>query len=79
VAGVSVALAAAILIALYVCDELSYDKWIRHTGDLYRLEETSGIPGFPVTPSAMASFPLVAAIGEKSPQVKRWLTWSPSR
>lgn len=70
VAGLSIALTAAILIGLYVRDELSYDKWIPHTRDLYRLEETSHIPGLPVTPFAMASFPLVTAIGEKSPQVK---------
>jgi putative ABC transport system permease protein len=70
VAGLSIALAAAILIGLYVRDELSYDKWIPHTRDLYRLEETSHLPGLPVTPFAMASFPLVTAIGEKSPQVK---------
>lgn len=70
VAGLSTALAAAILIAVYVRDELSYDKWIPHTRDLYRLEATSHIPGIPATPYAMASFPLVTAIGEKSPQVK---------
>lgn len=70
VVGLSAALAAAILIVLYVRDELSYDKWIPHTGDLYRLEATYHIPGLPVTPFAMASFPVVTAIGEKSPQVK---------
>lgn len=70
VAGLSIALAAAILIGLYVRDELSYDKWIPHTRDLYRLEETSHLPGLPVMRFAMASFPLVTAIGEKSPQVK---------
>lgn len=83
VVGLSIALTAAILIVLYVRDELSYDKWIPHTQDLYRLEETSHIPGLPVTPIAMASFPLVTAIGEKSPQVKavthvvpEWITVS---
>jgi putative ABC transport system permease protein len=70
VVGLSIALAAAILIGLYVRDELSYDKWLPHARDLYRLEATSHIPGLPVTPLAMASFPLVTAIGEKSPQVK---------
>ena len=83
VAGLSIALTAAILIVLYLRDELSYDNWIPHTRDLYRLEETSHIPGLPVTPFAMASFPLVTAIGEKSPQVKavthvvpEWITVS---
>ena len=54
---------------LYVRDELSYDKWIPHTRDLYLLEETSHIPGLPVTPFAMVSFPLVTAIGERARNV----------
>lgn len=70
IAGLSIALTAAILIGLYVRDELSYDKWIPHTRGLYRLEETSHLPGLPVMPFTMASFPLVTAIGEKSPQLK---------
>lgn len=70
VAGLSIALAAAILIVLYVRHELSYDEWVPHATELYRLEATSHIPGLPVTPFAMASFPLVTAIGQKSPQVK---------
>jgi putative ABC transport system permease protein len=70
IAGLSIGLAAAILIALYVRDELSYDKWIPHARDLYRLEATFHIPGLPVTHFATASFPVVTAIGEKSPQVK---------
>ncbi len=70
IAGLSIGLAAAILIGLYVRYELSYDKWIPHTRDLYRLEATFHIPGLPVAPFAMASFPVVTAIGEKSPQVK---------
>jgi len=70
IVGLSVGLAAAILIVLYVRDELSYDKWVPHTRNLYRLEATTHIPGLPVTPFAMASFPVVTAIGAKSPQVK---------
>jgi putative ABC transport system permease protein len=31
VAGLSIALTAAILIALFVRDQLSYEKWIPHT------------------------------------------------
>lgn len=70
IVGLAIGLTAAILIVLYVRDELSYDKWIPHTRDLYRLEATFHIPGLPVTPFAMASFPVVTAIGQKSPQVK---------
>ena len=70
VLGLSIGLAAAILIGLYVRYELSYDTWIPHTKDLYRLEATFQIPGLPVAHFAMASFPVLTAIGEKSPQVK---------
>lgn len=70
IAGLSIGLAAAILIALYLRYELSYDRWIPHTSHLYRLEATFHIPGLPVAPFAMASFPVVTAIGEKSPQVQ---------
>src|SRR5581483_7939094 len=38
IAGLSVGMAAAILIALYVRDQLSYDAWIPGTEHLYRLE-----------------------------------------
>jgi putative ABC transport system permease protein len=70
VAGLSIGLAAAILIVLYVRDELSYDKWIPDTGDLYRLEVTFHIPGRAPLPIAMAPFPVVSAIPGQIPQVK---------
>jgi len=40
IAGLSIGLAAAILIVLYVRDQLSYDSWVPDTGNLYRLEVT---------------------------------------
>lgn len=68
--GLSIGMAAAVLIVLFVRDELSYDRWVSDTGNLYRLEATYHIPGLPVSNSAMASFPVVTAIGQKSPQIK---------
>lgn len=70
IAGLSIGLAAAILIALYVRDELSYDNWIADTANLYRLETTFHIPGANPTPFAMAPFPVVTAIRGQIPQVQ---------
>ena len=70
IAGLSIGLAAAVLIVLYVRDETSYDNWIPETANLYRLEATFHIPGSNPTPFAMASFPVVTAIRGQIPQVK---------
>ena len=40
IAGLSVGLAAAVLIALYVRDQLSFDAWVPGARNLYRLELT---------------------------------------
>ena len=45
IAGLAVGLACAILIALFVRDELSYDKWIPGSENLYRVEVTYHPPG----------------------------------
>ena len=58
VAGLAVALACAIFILLFIRDELSYDKWIPGSDDLYRVEVTFHFPGEPVFPSGGAPFPL---------------------
>ncbi len=73
VAGLSVALACAILILLFVRDQLSYDAWVPHTPNLYRLEATWHIPaalGGEVVRSAMCPFPVLTTAGEQIPQIK---------
>lgn len=70
IAGLSIGLAAAVLIVLYVRDELSYDDWIPGTANLYRLEATFHIPGTDPAPFAMASYPVVTAIRGQIPQVR---------
>ena len=47
IAGLTVGLACAIFIILFVRDELSYDKWIPGTRNLYRIELMFHIPGQP--------------------------------
>ena len=45
IAGLAVGLTCAILIMLFVRDELSYDKWIPGSENLYRVEVTYHPPG----------------------------------
>ncbi len=70
VAGLAVALACAILILLFVRDQLSYDDWIPGTADLYRLELTAHRPGSEPFRTAQCPFPLLRAVGEQIPQVR---------
>ncbi len=43
--GLSIGLTAVMLIALFVIDEISYDKWIPNSDKIFRLESTINIPG----------------------------------
>ena len=70
VVGLSVALACAILILLFVRDQLSYDAWIPGAQNLYRLAATFQLPGSPAVPSTGCPFPVLTAVGEKIAQVK---------
>ena len=70
VAGLAVALACAILILLFVRDQLSYDGWIPGTENLYRLELTVHPPGGDPIRLAECPFPVLTAVGEQIPQVR---------
>ncbi len=70
VAGLSVALACAILILLFVRDQLSYDAWLPGTQNLYRLAATLHMPGSPPLHGTNCPFPVLTAVGERIPQVK---------
>jgi putative ABC transport system permease protein len=70
IAGLSIALACATLILLFVRDQLSYDAWIPGTQNLYRLAVIFHLPGSPPTPETSCPFPVLTAVGEKIPQVK---------
>ena len=71
IAGLTVGLACAIFIILFVRDELSYDRWIPGSQNLYRVGATWHLPGrepsfypnvpFPVTPTMQAEIPEVKA------------------
>ncbi len=70
IAGLMVGLACAILILLFVRDQLSYDRWIPGTENLYRVEITMNTPGKPPKPSAMTPFIAAQAMLDHIPEVQ---------
>jgi putative ABC transport system permease protein len=70
IAGLSIGLAAAILIVLYVRDQLSYDSWVPQTSHLYRLERAVPNPGHGIQHTAQCPFPVLSAVGDAISQVK---------
>lgn len=62
VAGLAVALAAAILIGLYVQQELSFDNWLKDGERLYRIEITWQLPGQEPVNNGAAPVPLGPAL-----------------
>src|SRR5258707_13022469 len=70
IGGLSVGLACAIFIVLFLRDELSYDRWIPDSLNLYRAEVTWHAPGRAPWPMATAPFPLLRAMQERIPEVK---------
>ena len=55
IAGLAIGLTSVIFVILFVRDELSYDKWIPDTQNLYRVEMTARMLGRP--PLVMAVIP----------------------
>jgi putative ABC transport system permease protein len=70
IVGLSVGLACAIFIVLFLRVELSYDRWIPESSNLYRIELTFHLPGRPPWPLATAPFPVLHAMQEEIPEVK---------
>src|SRR5579872_3209713 len=70
IAGLTVGLACAIFIILFVRDELSYDKWIPGTENLYRTERTTSYPGQPPQSVSYTAFPAPDAMLAELPEVK---------
>jgi putative ABC transport system permease protein len=69
IGGLALGLACAILLLLFIRDELSYDTWVPESGNLYRLEQTFHLPGRPVIGLARADFPLPALVKDNLPEV----------
>src|SRR5882757_8860351 len=70
IVGLSVGLACAIFIVLFLRDELSYDRWIADSSNLYRVELTFHLLGQHPWPLASARFPVLRAMQEEIPEVK---------
>ena len=70
IAGLTVGLTCAIFIILFVRDELSYDRWIPGTENLYRVELTRFNPGQPPFPTSSTTFPAPDAMAAQLPEVK---------
>ena len=69
IAGLAIGLTCVILIALFVRDELSYDKWIPDSGNLWRVEVTYHVPGQEDVPAAQTVMPLTVAMRDQIPEV----------
>jgi len=70
IAGLTIGLTCAIFIILLLRDELSYDKWIAGTENLYRVEGTFSVPGQPTMMGTSATFPEPDAMVAQIPEVK---------
>src|SRR4051812_10276532 len=70
IGGLAVGLACAILIILFVRDELSYDKWIPGSENLWRAEVTYHVPGRsdPIV-TAQSPIPIPMAMRDQLPEV----------
>jgi len=70
IAGLTVGLTCAIFIILFVRDQLSYDRWIPGTENLYRVEGTLNLPGKPPAPNAKMPFAAAQAMLDQIPEVQ---------
>src|SRR6185503_8696725 len=70
IVGLTVGLTCAIFIILFVRDELSYDRWIPGTENLYRTERAVHVPGQPPTALSYTAFPAPDAMLAELPEVK---------
>src|ERR1700761_8632906 len=69
IAGLAVGISCAVFIILFIRDEISYDKWIPDSENLYRIEHTFSVPGQPPMPSANSPYPVAVAMQQQIPEV----------
>ena len=69
IAGLAVALACAIFIILFIEDELSFDKWVPDSANVYRAEISLYFPGQPPIVSTSSPYPFAAAMKAELPEV----------
>jgi putative ABC transport system permease protein len=64
-----VALACAIFIILFIEDEISFDKWVPDSANVYRAEISLYFPGQPPVISTSSPFPLAPTMKAELPEV----------
>jgi len=69
IAGLALGLTCVILIALFIRDETSFDKWVPDSENLYRLDQTYLLPGRAPLALAASDFPLPALLKDNLPEV----------
>ena len=69
IAGLAVGLACAIFVILFIRDELSYDRWIPGTENLYRVDASLYSVGHGYDGVALVPFPVTAAMQAQIPEV----------
>jgi len=69
IASLAVGLTCIVFVVLFVRDELSYDKWIPDTQNLYRVELTANVPDRGPLPMAVIPYPMPAAMHDGIPGV----------
>ena len=79
IAGLAVGLICTIFIVLLLRDELSYDKWIPGSENIYRIELNFRVPGQPPLRSNNSAFPMPDSMQAQIPEVKAAIHLEPYR
>jgi putative ABC transport system permease protein len=69
ICGLALGLTCVILIALFIRDETSFDKWVPDSANLYRLDQIYTFPGRAPIVLAASDFPLPALLKDSLPEV----------
>jgi putative ABC transport system permease protein len=69
IAGLAIGLACVLFIILFARDELSYDKWVPDSANLYRVEMTIHVPSRAPLKLAVTPFPMPLAMHAEIPEV----------
>ena len=69
ICGLALGLTCVILIALFIRDETSFDKWVPDSANLYRLDETFVLPGRTDMSMSLSDFPLPSLLKDNLPEV----------
>jgi putative ABC transport system permease protein len=72
ISGMAIAMASAILILLWVQNELSYDRFLKNAGSIYRVLENRYAEGGDIFSSALTPNPLAPALKEEYPEIIRY-------